>query len=524
MSESYSERGHLPEPKVIKKTLPAVVQIVALQKGFFGNLSPAWTGSGTIIDARGIILTNCHVVNPRAMGMSSPAAHHLGIAITNRSDEPPALTYLAEIVAQSAKLDLAVLKITHELNGQPVRHLNLPAVPIGDSDHLELADTMAIFGYPGIGGETVTFTSGSVSGFSKQKNVSSRRAWIKTDATIAGGNSGGTAINFHGELIGIPTQAAAGTGITPVDARPVVDTNRDGRIDHRDTPMAIGGFINGLRPINLAIPLLQKAGLTPHANQAAKPKKSAPTPRPKASPRPRREPAPSPPRLGGTEGGRGKPRFSNLLFSSQITRDGRPINSNEILPAKIKKLYASLNFEKMRKGQEWGQVWAHNGKTIYSEENKWNDQSKGRTVLAISNKGGLADGEYHLAVTVEKEIVAEGAVVVGRRINDRDSQISGQLINEYTGRGIPQALIIALKPSVRVMDFVRRQNKEMAFTSARTDGQGKFTFPKQLPKGQAYGLVVVARGYQDLAIEGALRVSSQAPEYAQLNPIAMKAE
>jgi serine protease Do len=53
---------------------------------------------------------------------------------------------------------------------------------------------------------------------------------------------------------------------------------------------------------------------------------------------------------------------------------------------------------------------------------------------------------------------------------------------------------------------------------------GQFTFPQQLPKGQAYGLIVVARGYRDLAIESALRVSAHAPEHAQLNPIPLQRE
>jgi hypothetical protein len=89
-------------------------------------------------------------------------------------------------------------------------------------------------------------------------------------------------------------------------------------------------------------------------------------------------------------------------------------------------------------------------------------------------------------------------------------------------RGIGEALVIALRPDVRVQDFLRQQRKDMAYTSARTNRLGRFTFPKQLPKGQAYGLIVVARGYQDLAIEGALRVSGNAPEHAQLDAIPLQ--
>lgn len=84
--------------------------------------------------------------------------------------------------------------------------------------------------------------------------------------------------------------------------------------------------------------------------------------------------------------------------------------------------------------------------------------------------------------------------------------------------------MIALRPDIRVQHFLRSKQTELAYTSARTDRNGAFTFPKQLPKGQAYGLVVVTRGYRDLAIEGALRVSAHAPERAALSPIPLQQE
>ena len=91
-------------------------------------------------------------------------------------------------------------------------------------------------------------------------------------------------------------------------------------------------------------------------------------------------------------------------------------------------------------------------------------------------------------------------------------------------RGIDGALVIALKPGVNVQDFVRRKDKDMAYTSARTGPDGRFTLVKQLLKGQAYGLVVIARGYKDLVVEGALRVTANAPEQAELNPIPLQPE
>jgi serine protease Do len=417
------------------------------------------------------------------------------------------LTYFAEIVAQAPEVDLAVLRIVSRVDGKRLSKLSLPHVAIGDSDALELGDTLAIFGYPGIGGETVTFTSGSVAGFTKQQGISARRAWIKTDATIAGGNSGGTAVNSKGELVGVPTQAAAGTGITPVDARPVVDTNRDGRIDERDTPMAVGGFINGLRPANLALPLLQNAGMA-LKRSASFEVPMTPAPRPSAQ------------RAAGTTAG--GPDFGTLVFSRRVSSDGRPISPAAVLPSDGKELYATFEYTGMRKGMVWGLNWAWNGEKIVSQQDKWQDGARGRKTISLTRKEGLPDGLYHLVLTIGQEVKAEGEAIIGKRSEDTDTEISGQVLDAGTKRGIAEALVIALRPDVKVAAFLQEQRRDMAFTSARTDRNGRFTFPRQLPKGQAYGLIVVARGYRDLAIEGALRVSGQAPERAQLSPIPMQ--
>jgi hypothetical protein len=486
--------------------MKGVVQVVALRQGFLGGMSPAWTGSGTIVHPSGLILTNCHVANPRAMGMSAPPADVLAIAITERSDEAPALTYVAQIVAQSPEVDLAVFRIVSRLDKKSVSGANLPYVEVGDSDAIELGDTLAIFGYPGIGGETVTFTSGSVSGFTHQAELRERRAWIKTDATIAGGNSGGTAVDRDGRLIGIPTQAAAGSEVTPVDARPVVDTNRDGRIDERDTPMAVGGFINGLRPINLARPLLQAAGMS-GTGQLTQPS-SIPqqvTPQPQAQ----------------TAGGA---MISALVFSGSISQDGRPINPAAVIPSGSKQMFATFTYSGMRNGLKWSQVWALNGQKIVAKDDSWSDGASGRKTLSLTNSSGLPDGQYHLVIALQGQVVAEGSVVVGRQAEDTDTEISGTVVDEQTGRGIPDAMVIALRPGARVNDFVQQQRKDLIYSMAKTDRQGRFTFPNQLPKGQAYGLVVIARGFTDMAIESALRVSAHTPERAQINPIPLQRE
>ena len=494
----------------IGDVMQSVVQIVAMRQGFLGGMKSAWTGSGTIVHPQGIVLTNCHVANPRAMGMSSPPADRLGIALTERSDQPPALSYFGEVIAQSPELDLAVIRIVADVKGRRTGRLNLPSVPIGDSDKLDLGDEISIFGYPGIGGETVTFTAGNVSGFSSEKSVRSPRAWIKTDATISGGNSGGTAVDQNGYLVGIPTQAAAGSGITPVDARPVLDTNRDGRVDQRDTPMAIGGFINGLRPVNLAIPFLEKAGMDIGQHRGQRGSSGLPE-RGKIQ-------------MPGFDFDRirEKPEFSELLFSTRITDDGRPIHPTHNLPSGVDSVYATFEYDNLRHGTPWSAVWMNDGQVIIEQRDEWDEDNEGRKAVKISNRRGVPDGEYHLVLGINNEVALEGKMVVGRTQDDRDSEISGQIVDGLSGRGIGNAIVVALKPNASLREFLMNRSKADVESSTETKSDGSFVLPDQLPKNRAYSLIVAAKGYEPLSVEHALRVGPDAPENANIGEIQMQ--
>ena len=482
----------------------SVVQVVALKRGLFGGMSSAWTGSGSIVHPAGLILTNCHVANPRAMGLSAPDADGLGIAITDGSDEAPALTYLAEVVAQAPELDLAVIRITTDLHGRKVGRLDLPAIPLGDSDALDLGDRVEIYGYPGIGGETVTYTAGNVSEFSSEHGIRERRAWIKTDATIAGGNSGGMALDAAGRLIGIPTRADAGSGDQPVDARPVLDTNRDGRIDQRDTPMAVGGFINGLRPVNLAFPLLEKAGMKVQIEKTGTVRAEEPKPwwgkieLPDAS-------AP--------------PTLDHLLFSTQVTADGRPIGPTTFVDSGQDVIYASFEYHGMKPGTPWSVTWMTDGKEIDSQQNVWDGPAEGRKAVMISDRKGLPDGEYNLVIGLGSKVALEGRVRVGHPVDDSDSEVSGRLVDDATGAAIAGGVFIVLQGGVRAADFMKRQDRDQVLTSDDTDSQGRFSLPRQLRKGQAYSVVAGADGYEPVVIDGALRLAPGAPEKADIGEV-----
>ncbi len=166
-------------------------------------------GSGTIVNNNGYILTNFHCVGENGSLYNSEG--YVAIAITDDIKKNIQPQYIAQYRSGVEELDLAVVKLVADLNWNQLSatDLNLEPAKISDSDSVELGDDINILGYPGVGGETITFTAGHVSGFIDDDG-DSVIDWIKTDAVVNHGNSGGTAINGKGEMIGVPTAKLVG--------------------------------------------------------------------------------------------------------------------------------------------------------------------------------------------------------------------------------------------------------------------------------------------------------------------------
>lgn len=227
---------------------------VVLIQGVASDGTILCTGSGTVVSADGLILTNAHVVHD-----AGPCDYErLLVAVTDAAEQPPVPRYAANVVAYDPGLDLAVLHVSTTADGAPTGPLALVPLPIGNSDEVVLGQPIRILGYPGIGGHTITYTAGSVAGFAGQDGLGDR-AWIKTDATVAGGNSGGLAIDGSGRLVAVPTRVTGGEQSDIADCRVVQDTDGDGALTEADACIPVGGFIDSLRPINLARPLLDQA-------------------------------------------------------------------------------------------------------------------------------------------------------------------------------------------------------------------------------------------------------------------------
>lgn len=147
-------------------------------------------GSGFIISADGLILTNKHVVQDTAAEYT---------VFTNDGKK-----YSAEVLARDPNIDIAVIKISAS---------NLPTIKLGDSDSIQVGQTAIAIGNA-LGEFRNTVNVGIVSGLSRNITASGGGLTetiynvIQTDASINLGNSGGPLLNLRGEVMGINTATA----------------------------------------------------------------------------------------------------------------------------------------------------------------------------------------------------------------------------------------------------------------------------------------------------------------------------
>jgi serine protease DegS len=198
-------RGAAPAPLVtesyaaaVMRAAPAVVNISTQRlvteqfqpsvfDQLFGDLQPLYRhrveralGSGVIVDSAGHIITNNHVI---------ANAETINVGLADDRVTP------ATVVGRDPDTDLALLSIKLK---------NLPVMPLGRSDEIQVGDVVLAIGDPL--GLSQTVTHGIVSATGRQQlGVATFENFIQTDAAINAGNSGGALINTRGELIGINT-------------------------------------------------------------------------------------------------------------------------------------------------------------------------------------------------------------------------------------------------------------------------------------------------------------------------------
>jgi serine protease Do len=144
-------------------------------------------GSGVIVEANGLIITNNHVVNK---------ADEIRVFLSDKRE------FKGKLIGTDTKTDIAVVKI--EATG-------LPTIPWADSDQLEVGEFVLAVGSPF--GLTQTVTMGIVSAVGRASmGIAEYEDFIQTDAAINPGNSGGALVNVRGELVGINTAIFSQSG------------------------------------------------------------------------------------------------------------------------------------------------------------------------------------------------------------------------------------------------------------------------------------------------------------------------
>ena len=167
-------------------------QIVALDWFLEPYVQDGGSGSGSIIDKRGYILTNVHVIQN---------ASKIYVSLFDGTQ------YEAEVVGKDLDSDLAVIKFT------PPEGIELKTIAFGDSSALKVGQRLIAIGNPF--GLERTMTTGIVSGLGRPiQNSNNRiiRNMIQTDAAINPGNSGGPLLDTNGRMVGINTMIKSSSG------------------------------------------------------------------------------------------------------------------------------------------------------------------------------------------------------------------------------------------------------------------------------------------------------------------------
>lgn len=209
-------RGMPSLPEVSSDLDRALLATVEVLAGSGGG------GSGCLLSASGIVLTNWHVVRADN-GRADP---DITIGLSLDHTRPPVELFQAEVIEHSEELDLALLRITGNRYGLSLEsRLELPRVVLRN-EAVAIGDELRFVGYPGIGGTgsraSITYTTGVVAGFQQ----TTYGYEIKTDAEINSGSSGGAALDRAFRLVGVPTSIVGEESgqlayIVPVTAIPV---------------------------------------------------------------------------------------------------------------------------------------------------------------------------------------------------------------------------------------------------------------------------------------------------------------
>lgn len=227
---------------LVRQAISSIGLILVRNSSDSPGQGPRPRGSAVVVRADGVIVTNNHVItNTRTNRVYDEV--YFALASSDGETLSSSARFRTRPLLINKEYDLALLKVESDITGKAVgKSFTFPTIEIGDSKKIKLLDDLFIIGFPERGGTTVTVNRGVVEG----KDILGQ--WIKTDARVIHGNSGGAAVTSDGKLIGIPSKVEA-------DEQPI-DRDGDGFPDDYRRYGAVGF----LRPAHLVSELLGQLG------------------------------------------------------------------------------------------------------------------------------------------------------------------------------------------------------------------------------------------------------------------------
>ena len=215
-SRTLSDRTY-PDP--VAQAFSSTVMVVVADL-VDGRLRARGGGSGVIVGADGSILTNYHVVHDKDGRLHDVFV----IGRFAARDKAPVLECAGRPSRSKLDrdLDLALIKCDMDLDGRAFvpatfEEMGWPTLPEARGDDVKIGSRVWVLGYPDVGGGGLTLNEGEVEGFTGRDGMAGKE-FIKTDASITHGNSGGPVVDDHGHLVGIASAyrikvSASGTGV-----------------------------------------------------------------------------------------------------------------------------------------------------------------------------------------------------------------------------------------------------------------------------------------------------------------------
>ncbi len=470
------------------------------------------------------------------------------------------IKYFGYIVKHDPDLDLALVQVAgmvDEPDAPLPENLGLPAVVVGNSDDLMQSDEINMFGYPGLGGNTPTFSQGTVSGF-LDEDRDGVYEWIKTDAELNHGNSGGLATDDQGRFIGVPTAgntddigkiglvrsgnlavdfvngyfpnpSGPGPSVNNVQYAEVID--RSGAPVNPDVQFASGitdiyavfdytnfedgktltyiWYTDGQESVRDSFPwdggesgtswvsTYNDNGMADGFTEMELVFDGTSVYRGGVMIGSGDGPGPGPVDVGTAS-------FGPIVFAEDVAGE-QPVGENTIF-GEIQEVLAFFDYAGMTNGVSWTSRWYYEDQEVLATTETWSGGESGNYYISIYHPDGLPPGRFDLELEVDGEVIQTGAFTVQTGTGPapvEEVDVIGVVLDANNSRNtISDAFIIFLQPGYTVNEWVDEDFPDaMVHATASSNRRGEFQLSNTVIPGEYYSVVVVHDDYQPVSVD-----------------------